>query len=261
MNEVLAASPAHWSVLVADPATGEELFAHEPDATLRTASTAKILVLLETARRIETGELDAGEPLTRDPSARVADSGIWQHLHVDALTVDDVARLIGLASDNWATNVLLRRLGGVGRLAALVDGLDVALHDEVRDLRTPADPPTLSTGSARGYAGILAHLHADPAAGARVLGWLRGGLDLSMVAAAFGLDPLAHGDVDRGLAVVNKTGTDAGIRADVGLVTGPRRTLVYACLAEWTPSAGDPERDGVLVLMREVGLAIRATVS
>ena len=265
----LDASPARWSVLVIDPASGETLIEHAPDATLRTASAAKILLLVEVARRIETGEFDPAALLPRDSATRVADSGIWQHLHVDALSVDDIARLVGLASDNWATNVLLRRVGGVAQIAETASraGIDgIALHDEVRDERAAPHPPTLSTGSARGYAGILSRLHAgtavDTATSARVLGWLRGGLDLSMVAAAFGLDPLAHDGPDRGLTVIGKTGTDAGIRVDVGIVTGPRRTLVYACLANWTPTdAVDAERDHVLDLMRDIGREIRAAVS
>ena len=52
----------------------------------------------------------------------------------------------------------------------------------------------------------------------QVLGWLATGVDLSMVGAAFGLDPLAHAVPDRGISLHNKTGTDAGVRADVGLV-------------------------------------------
>ena len=61
-------------------------------------------------------------------------------------SVDDVARLVGLASDNWATNVLLQRVGGVGQVAATAEAAGlrgVALHDRVRDERTQAHPPTL----------------------------------------------------------------------------------------------------------------------
>lgn len=258
-------SSAEWSVLVVDWSSSEALFAFRPERTLRTASVAKVLLLVECARQIEAGELDSAEALRRDPRVRVSDSGVWQHLHTDRLPVDDVARLVGLASDNWATNVLLQRVGGVGQVAATAEAAGlrgVALHDRVRDERTQAHPPTLSTGSATGYVELLAKLAAgavlSDTVSARVLAWLKGGLDLSMVASAFGLDPLAHDAHDRGFAVVNKTGTDDGVRVDVGIACGPNRTLLYACLANWTlTDAADSERDAVLKLMHDIGQAIR----
>ncbi|MFT3901445.1 MAG: serine hydrolase [Gordonia sp. (in: high G+C Gram-positive bacteria)] len=255
-------APGEWGVVVGDADSGAELFAASPDTVLRSASAAKLVLLTAVARRIEARELAADELLRRDSAAPVADSGIWQHLSVDALPVEDVARLVGLASDNLATNVLLDRIGGVD---ALTLG-DVALHDLVRDDRGPGAPPTLSSGSARGYAALVGALHrgevGGPAVSARVLGWLRGGLDLSMVASAFGLDPLAHDGSDRGLSVVNKSGTDDGIRVDVGLAAGPSGTIAYACLANWSPNgADDPDRDAVLRVMRALGDAIRAQLN
>ena len=54
-----------------------------------------------------------------------------------------------------------------------------------------------------------------PGVSAGLVDLLRLNTDLSMVAAAFALDPLAHVDVDVGVRLFNKTGTDIGTRADV----------------------------------------------
>ncbi len=54
----------------------------------------------------------------------------------------------------------------------------------------------------------------------------------------------------------HKTGTDVGVRADVGLVTGPARAVSYAVLAEFD----DLQRDEVLARMRAVGDRIRGAV-
>lgn len=256
---MLALPPvASWGVCLRDAATGEVLAAHEPDAVLPTASVGKLLLLLEVAR----GGIPPDELLHRGSVPAVADSGLWQHLRVDALTAADAAALVGAVSDNLATNVLLQRvgLGAVDRLRRSLGLHGTALHDVVRDVRGPGDPPTLSTGTAAELSGLLADLHRGRAvsaeASAQVLRWLAAGTDLSMVAAPWGLDPLAHVEPDRGLRLRHKTGTDAGVRADVGVLAGPRRAVAYAVLARFD----DAQRDDVLGAMADVGRVLRELV-
>ncbi len=239
-----------------------------PDLVLPSASTAKILVLLAVALGIERGDLAADELLERSSVDPVADSGIWQHLDAAALTLHDAATLVGLCSDNLATNALIARLGGLTPVAAVAAELAItglALHDIVRDERTAEHRATLSTGSARGYATLMARLvRADgiPASvAARVLAWLSLGVDHSMVAAAFGLDPLAHQRPDRGFTVINKTGTDEGVRVDAGVVSAGDRTIAYACLAHWPADVAGTERDHVLAEMRSIGERLRAELA
>ena len=246
-------SVATWGACVRDAATGEVLLEQSPDAVLRTASVGKLLLLLEVAGR----DLDAVLP--RAAVAPVADSGLWQHLRVDALTVHDAAALVGAVSDNLATNALLGHVGldAVDRLRQRLGLERTRLHDVVRDVRGPHDPPTLSTGTAGELSRLMADLHAgravSPAASAQVLRWLAPGTDLSMVAAAWGLDPLAHTSPDRGLQAWVKTGTDTGVRADTGVLAGPRRAVAYAVLAEFD----DADRDDVLAAMAGVGRVLR----
>jgi beta-lactamase class A len=254
---------------VVDIRTGRTLASWQPDVVLPSASAAKVLVLIEAARAVAAGEADLAETLDRTDVAEVGDSGLWQHLTAESLALGDVAQLVGAVSDNLATNVLLHRLGGVERVTRTAKDLgvhQVTLHDIVRDERTPEHPAALSTGSAHGYAELFRRLEvADGIPGTvadTVLSWLRHGTDLSMVAAAFGLDPLAHGDEDRGLAVVNKTGTDSGVRVDAGIVRGPTGSVAYACLAYWDEKRTTPAvRDHVLDAMRDVGAHLRRLVS
>jgi beta-lactamase class A len=244
VDRAVAATPqVSWSI-VAGPAV------FEPDRQLRTASIGKILLLLETARQIEDGSLDPDELLGKDPALAVADSGLWQHLSAGALPVTDLAVLIAAVSDNYATNVLLQRVG-LDRLPRL---RRTALNDRVRNRRGPQDPPTLSHGTARELADLIGGIGRgeviSPAVSARVDGWLALNTDLSMVAAGLDLDPLAH----TGPALRNKTGTDDGIRADVGRV-GPTS---YAVLANWDPAAGDATA-AVLSAMRSIGTVLDQT--
>lgn len=244
------------------------------DVSLRTASVGKVLLLLETARGLTEGELAPDEVLTRTLEEWVADSGLWHTLSVESLPLGDVAALVGAVSDNLATNVLLRRIGldQVARLATELGLRATALHDRVRDNRTSSHAATLSTGSAAELSELMARIATgtavSPAADSLVRQWLSANVDQSMVGAVFveqaGLDPIAHHvllteAVDRVpersaesaaegagartnqaasrqlLGVWNKTGTDSGVRADVGAVSRGGRTVTWAAIANWEP--------------------------
>jgi beta-lactamase class A len=253
-----------WSV-AAGPVDGPPEVSVEPDLLLPTASVAKVLLLVVLAEQLEAGVLSADLPVDRRRVPPVADSGLWQHLAPDVLPLDDVAQLVGSLSDNWGTNVLLDLVGletVQDRARDLAPGGSMLL-DVVRDERLPTHPPTLSTGCASDWFPLMSALATGDGLGRkvslRVLEWLRHGVDLSMVPSAFALDPLAHGDPDRGLRVFCKTGTSNVVRADVGVVTGPQDTWAYAAIASWDP-AGPDRRDEVLEAMRSLGTTIREAV-
>ncbi|MFE7844414.1 serine hydrolase [Microbacterium sp. NPDC057407] len=252
-----------WSACAADAASDSLLAERGADRSLSTASVGKILLLIELARRFAAGELERARPLERGKEA-VGDSGLWQAMDASSLSAADAARLVGAVSDNVATNVLLDLVGlaAVTRAAADLGLTRTALLDRVRDDRLPEHPPALSRGSAAELARLAARLHRRDVFGteasSEVVAWLSLGTDLSMVASAFGLDPLAHREADRGIRLWNKTGTDAGVRADVGVVTSPAGAIAYAVLAEWDADAPATVRDDVLTAMRRTGDRIRA---
>ena len=245
-----------WSVCLRDEA-GMPLGSVGADVPMRTASVGKVLLLLEVARAISVGEIGAHEPLARESHDWVADSGLWQAMAADALPAADLALLVGAVSDNLATNVLLRRVGldAVAGTAAHLGLKHTGLHDRVRDERGPRDPETLSTGTAVELS-ELAHriMHESalgPAADSLVRQWLSANTDQSMVGAAFvehaGLDPLAHHlSLSPELLFWNKTGSDAGIRADIGSVSRNGRTISWAAIANWEA----PDEPGATERMR-----------
>jgi beta-lactamase class A len=197
----------------------------------------------------------------------VADSGIWQHLQSDRLPLADVAALVAATSDNWATNALLQNVGldAVAETARRLGLQTTRLHDLVRDERAAEHPPHLSSSNAADLVRLIAAIHdghvLSKSAAKGVQEWLSTNTDLSMVASAFGLDPLAHTEVDRGLRLWNKTGTTVGVRCDVGLLRNGDSAVAYAVLANWTPADQlDATRDAVLSQMRKIGeLVLRAS--
>jgi len=260
-----AAAEVSWSVCIAGH-DGDVLYSHGADRALSTASVGKVLLLIAVARRIELGLLDPNERLTRTPELSVADSGLWQHLCTDSLPVTDLAVLVAAVSDNFATNVLLARVGldVVRRLAFSLGLRQTGLLDRVRDVRTPDHPPALSVGSARELSELFGRIGRrellSPNVSDQLDRWLATGVDLSMVAGAFNFDPLAHREPDRTVVLRNKTGTDASIRADVGCVAGPANRLSYAVLANWDLASGD-RRDTVMAAMKLIGAELRRLIA
>ena len=252
-----------WSIHVQPLDSDEPWLSEQPDAVLRTASVGKLVLLAVVAERIAAGVQDPHERIRWDDSEFVRDSGLWHALDQRDLSVVDACRLVGAVSDNLATNVLLRHVG-LDAVTAYADRHDLApmaLLDRIRDGRGPSQPgvaDTLSRASAASVVRYLRLLH-DGTVDPMVQDWLVLGSDLSMLASAFGLDPLAHAEDDRGFLLVNKTGTDSTVRADVGLVSTHSRTVAYAVLANW--ERGEDPRDEVLARMRAIGDDIRARLS
>ncbi|MDF2097081.1 serine hydrolase [Aquibaculum arenosum] len=264
LAELLARTPkVDWSIKVVDVTGGAVIASAAPEQNLKTASLAKVFLLLEVAARLEAGSLHADEPLDRRRVPRVADSGLWQHLRSDRLPLADAALLVATVSDNWATNALLQRvtLAAVQARGRALGYPESRLEDCVRDDRRPDDPPTISLGRAADWADLFARLHrrqlVSPAVDSQVAQWLACNVDLSLLAAAFHLDPLAHEVGAAHLRLYNKTGSDSGVRADAGLITG-QRTLAYCAIANWHPE--EDCLDGVMETMRGVGEIVRKCV-
>ncbi len=250
---------ARWSVDVIEATSRGRLFSASPDRILSTASIGKIFALVELASRLDDGRIDPGVRLSRTTVPPVGDSGLWRHLLVDQLPVSDIATLIGAASDNLATNVLIEALGLV-EIQAVASRLapgGSTLHDIVRDDRGAGHPGMLSSGCARDWAHLFAELHSGqrftPGERDRVLGWLASGMDLSMASSAFLLDPLSHDRRDMGVRFFGKTGTDVGVRGEVGVVLGPQSVVPFAALANWDPLKDEAGRGAMLTSLRSIG--------
>lgn len=237
-----------------------------PEAAWPTASVGKLWLLAEIAGHVAEGRLDPRRPVGRP--APVQDSGLWQHLHADSLTVSDAAVLTASVSDNMATNALLEVVSfeDVDRRADALGAPRCRIHDLVRDERGPGHAPCLSTGVARELAEGARRIAAaasgreglgvSPAAAVLLESWLLTGVDSSMVLDPLVLDPLAHAGTIDGTRAWSKTGADPGVRADVGVVSGVQATVAYAAIARWdpvrTPDGAAEARERMRSLGREV---------
>ncbi|MDH2443589.1 class A beta-lactamase-related serine hydrolase [Amnibacterium sp. CER49] len=257
----LALTGAQVSARVIDLKSGRALFSVDDHVVLPTAHVGKVLLLVEVAARLDAAVQSKFDLLDRTPDDLVGDSGVWQYLHAPSLPLTDLAALVAATSDNLATNVLLRSVG-LDAVRARAEELGLkrtALLDKVRDRRGPDDAPQLSVGSAAELTTLFARIArgeaVNRAVSSRVSDWLALNADLSMVASAFALDPLAHVRSDHGLSLLNKTGADRGIRSEAGVLRGPRASVAYTVTITFEDDR-HTARLGVLNAMRTIGLDI-----
>ncbi|GAA3937369.1 serine hydrolase [Microbacterium soli] len=232
--EELASSGAQVSVHVADLDSGQAVLTGDDHVSLPIAGLGLVPVLVETAVALEAGALDPLQIVDRDADGFVAGSGLWRSLRAPALPVVDLAVLAAATGDPNAANALLDAVGHEQVRARMV-GLGMprsAVLDHFRDKRGPDDAPHVAVGTTREFAGLFAALVnsavVDARVSAQVSEWLSLNQDLSLVAATTGLDPFAHEHDAHGLLFINKTGRDRGVRAEAGVLAGPRAGVAYA---------------------------------
>ncbi|MEU4014567.1 serine hydrolase [Microbacterium sp. NPDC028030] len=234
--EELVEAGAQVSVHVVDLDSHVHVLAGDDHVTMPVAGLGVVPLLIEVAAGFENGTLDPFEIVERSDVDAVETSGLWRHLHAPALPLEDLAVLAATAGDPIAVNALLQKVGH-DRVRARIEALGLrrtALLDRFRDRRGPDDAPQVAVGSARELAGLFSALVnsqvVDAAVSAQVSEWLSLNQDLSLVASATGLDPFAHDHDAHGLLFVNKTGRDRGVRAEAGVLAGPRAGIAYALI-------------------------------
>lgn len=253
---------AAWSIQVRSN-TGETLLSHNESQLLSTASVAKIFLLIEAAVMIDERTLSPDELVQRQRVSRVMDSGIWQHMRTEELPIYDVCCLVASNSDNWATNVLLDRVGlnRVKDCAENVTQFGSSLLDFVRDERATHHPKSLSIGCAADWVFVIDAIAQQTLINSNVSKqletWLSLNSDLSLVMQPFNLDPLAHQSRDTSLRIFNKTGTDAGVRVDVGYIQSARGGVSYAVVCNWSDESSMQKKNAVYDVMRGIGVEIR----
>lgn len=234
--EMLADAGAQVSVHVVDLDSGDPVLSGDDHVTMPIAGLGVVPLLIEVAAGFESGSLDPLEIIERNSVDPVSSSGLWRHLRAPALPLSDLAVLAATAGDPIAVNALLQRVGHE-RVRERSDALGLvstALLDRFRDKRGPDDAPQVAVGSAREISGLFSALVnsavVDAAVSAQVSEWLSLNQDLSLVAASTGLDPFAHDHDAHGLLFINKTGRDRGVRAESGVLAGPRSGVAYTLI-------------------------------
>jgi beta-lactamase class A len=242
------ALPGRLGVAVDLLDTGDRVEHHAHDL-FYAASVIKIPIMVEVFRRIDAGEISPDEPLPVVAGEVTGGSGVLQFLHVGLdLTVHDALELMIAVSDNTATNLLLRHIGGAEAVNSCMDRLGLSETRSGGPIRQP-NPAVRS---------LSTYSRTTPAEMAQLLTGIARDEVVSLAACAEMRRILAHQLYDTMLprylpltgdttiTVAHKTGSIGQVRNDAGILTvdtpGGTRTAVVSAFTDelqdddlWTP--------------------------
>jgi len=227
-----------------------EVASWRQDELCRTASTAKVAILVVIMKRAQLGELDLGARLEVGEGDLVGGSGVLGLLRPGLRpTIDDLCTLMIAVSDNTATNLLIDLAGGTEGVNSVLSSIGFAGISVLRHMPYPRPRPVLAGLAVPGPKGPFAL--ASAADMRRLVEEVRAGDLLEEEASHYIVELLAlqqshcgvpraflelgspAGPSQRWLSVSSKTGAVAGCRAEVGLIGFPGGAEVaYAVMAD-----------------------------
>jgi Beta-lactamase enzyme family len=123
VRTIATGRPGTFGIYARHLGTGETV-AVNADQVLPAESTAKTFILVRYAALVTAGDLDPARRITRTADDRAYGSGVLRFLAPGLQpTLDDLAWLMIIVSDNLATSLLLREVGGADAVNATMAGL------------------------------------------------------------------------------------------------------------------------------------------
>ncbi|MGI8650613.1 MAG: serine hydrolase, partial [Rubrobacter sp.] len=237
---------------VIDPRDGSG-YGIRPDEEFFSASTIKVAVMAAVYRKMDSGDLEYSDQLTTNEEDWAAGAG-WLRWNTPGAntTVEDALWLMMTESDNVATNVLMRAVGGpdyVNSVARDLGAQDTDLFWKLSSERaavpaldnhtTPRDMATMLAGiyEGKGFKDFSRDEMLDLMSRNNLEYWLEGG-------------------VPNGIVTANKGGWLDGIYNDVGIVEYEEKPYVVAIY-----TMNGPELEEGSPILAEISGAVWLTES
>jgi beta-lactamase class A len=253
--EVERNSPGARISLWLGRADGRTVLELDADRVLPAASTLKILVLLEGHWQESEGRFHWGEEVSLREEDRVGGAGTLQFERTGSTwSYGQLARRMIAESDNFASNLLLRRLGrdAVNRRAASLGMPRTRMERDFLDLDARrAGRENWSTAGEMGR--LLRSILRREVATPEVCDATAAALERTS------RGRLASG-VPKDVAVGHKAGSLPGLRHDVGWVRVPGQPYVLAVFLDNVLESRDPAVDRGIAAIEAVGRLVFETM-
>lgn len=229
VEELLFGIPGKLTVYYKNLVTGDivDLNGNSP---MLAASVIKIPILLETFRQIQTGILKKDQAYVLKEEDKMPSCGCLNRMHAGMnLTVQDLYNLMIILSDNTATNILIKLLGGT---KTINDSLSEMGYQICRVNRLLFD----SEASARGIENYVSGVEIADMLEKMYLGKLvdeASSQEMLDILKSQRLKNKMPFDFQGCVPIAHKTGEDDGITHDVGIVFGSQ-PFILCCLGNET---------------------------
>jgi beta-lactamase class A len=232
--------------------TGECVGFNE-DVIMPTASVIKVCVLCELYRQANEGLVDLHQRREVTPEDWWDGSGVLKEFEPGVMpTVQDLARMMIVVSDNVATGMLVRLLGKE-RINQTMRDWGLAQTELVWKLELSHDIRDYAVSTPRELAGLMELIASDavltPEACAAIRDHLSRQQYLDQIPRYLPYNPYgAYIGEPSEVTVANKTGFYAGVRVDAAIVTAKDFTFVIATMNEKSVDKSfSPDHEGMLL--------------
>ena len=255
VRELVAGRPGTFGVYARNLATGETISINA-DRVLPAESAAKTFILIYYSRLVSSGAVDPTTRVCLGQDLRWIGTGVLRYL-ADGLepTLDDLAWLMIIVSDNTATAMLLQTIGlpaDVNETMASL-GYPTARLNETITLETALEGEPFSTSSPRDLAEVYTQL--DDRGRAMLF------RQQHLIGLPRKLPAMSHA-VDVGFTmpvrVFNKTGNGIGTFIDSGLFETDEASWVIAAMASEQPDFAARPDDIAPATFADIGERIYA---
>jgi beta-lactamase class A len=232
--------------------TGETVGWRE-DAVMPTASVIKVCVLCELYRQANEGLVDLHERRVVTAEDWWGGSGVLKEFEPGvAPTVQDLARMMIVVSDNVSTGMLVRLLGKE-RINQTMREWDLAQTELIWKLELGHDIRDYAVSTPRDLARLMELIATDavltPEACAAIRDHLSRQQYLDQIPRYLPYNPYgAYVGEPSQVSIANKTGFYSGVRADAAIISAPEATFVIATMNEKSDDTSfRPEQEGAVL--------------
>jgi beta-lactamase class A len=252
---------AAWGIYVKSLETGEEI-AVDADRQMETMSTIKIPLMVEVLEQVKAGKLTLAGKYTFAQADSQPGTGTIQRLDPGAvMTVKDLITMMIIVSDNTATEVLFRMVGGPDAVNARMNALGLA---KTRAATVPSQwfPALRAAATTEAFYRDGKHPFglSTPREMARLLGMMERGTLVDKASSDLMLR-IMRGQLYRtriprhvtGFTIPHKTGDFLPyVGDDVGVLEAPGRTIVISIFTGNHFGSGELLENAIGLVARDV---------